>query len=137
MFVVPFLICAVATPSGPRAIELQISHAAVPQNLLPASTCILHAGRIVATPGRSFFGAGSAEIPRLLRFRCWKNRPTFLTLREGEPGEGNYSSRPGYGRKGRMNSARKRWSAKAEKKLGRVESAAFSFGVTQDHNNAA
>src|SRR5712671_3686455 len=110
------------------AIESKIPGAAVRQDSLPTSTCILQSGRIVATPGRSFCGAGSAEIPRLLRFRCWKNRPTFLTLRDGEPGEGNYSSRPGYGRKGRMNSARKRWSAKAEKKLGRLESAAFSFG---------
>jgi hypothetical protein len=78
-----------STPSGPLAIESKIPDVAILQNLLLANTCILHSGRIVATPRRSFFVAGSAEIPGLLRFRCWKNRLTFLNLRAKETGKAN------------------------------------------------
>jgi hypothetical protein len=90
MACVPFLICGAPIPSGPLAIESKIPDVGVLQNLLLANTCILHSGRIVATPGRSFFGAGSAEIPRLRRFRCWKNRLTFGNP-FGEPGKGNHN----------------------------------------------
>jgi hypothetical protein len=66
MACVPFRTFGAPTPSGPLAIESKIPGAAVRQNLLLANTCILHSGRIVPTPGRSFFGAGSAESKS-----CW------------------------------------------------------------------
>jgi len=68
------------------AIESKIPGAAVRQDSLPTSTCILQSGRIVATPGRSFCGAGSAEIPRLLRCHRWKTLQTFLNLRAEKMG---------------------------------------------------
>jgi hypothetical protein len=90
MFFVPFLICGAPTPSGPLAIESKIPDAAVLQNSLPASTCILRLVQIEAILGRSFCGAGSAEIPRLLRCHRWRTLQTFLPLTAEKTGQSLY-----------------------------------------------